>query len=71
MVEVDLITVATVVMEEAAEVVVADMETRVEATGAVAAAVAMITTTMVVEAATLEEVSYLVNHFVMFLFLFS
>lgn len=70
MVEVDLITVATVVMEEAAEVV-ADMETRVEATGAVAAAVAMITTTMVVEAATLEEVSYLVNHFVMFLFLFS
>lgn len=71
MVEVDLITVATVVMEEAAEVV-ADMETRVEATGAVAAAVAMITTTMVVEAATLVvEVSYLVNHFVMFLFLFS
>lgn len=68
--EVDLITVATVVMEEAAEVV-ADMETRVEATGAVAAAVAMITTTMAVEAATLEEVSYLVNHFVMFLFLFS
>ncbi len=58
MVEVDLITVATVVMEEAAEVV-ADMETRVEAT--VAAAVAMITTTVVVEAATLEEVSYRVN----------
>lgn len=64
MVEVDLITVATVVMAEVAEVVVVDMETRVE--GTVAAAVAMITTTMVVEAATLEEVSYLVNHVVMF-----
>lgn len=68
MVEVDLIMVATVVMEEAAEVVVAAMETRVEAT--VVAAVAMITTTMVVEA-TLEEVSYLVNRFAMFLLLFS
>lgn len=66
MVEVDRITVATVVMEEVAEVV-ADMETRVEAT--VVAAVAMITTTVVVvEAATLEEVSYLVNYFVMLLF---
>uniref|UniRef100_A0A8C2EHC3 Heterogeneous nuclear ribonucleoprotein A1a n=1 Tax=Cyprinus carpio TaxID=7962 RepID=A0A8C2EHC3_CYPCA len=67
MVEVDLIMEATVVMEEAAEVVVA-METRVEATAV--AAVAMITTTMVVEA-TLEEVSYLVNRFAMFLLLFS
>uniref|UniRef100_A0A8C1PEW9 RRM domain-containing protein n=1 Tax=Cyprinus carpio TaxID=7962 RepID=A0A8C1PEW9_CYPCA len=64
---VDLIMEATVVMEEAAEVVVA-METRVEATAV--AAVAMITTTMVVEAI-LEEVSYLVNRFAMFLLLFS